>query len=278
MADSRTVSVTSEDHWMLGSEEVSDEQCQSCSNVGEVIIAQGYCVDCGEFFCGKCCRQHKMFNVTKTHVIKDISDVDIEARESRLAKENIKFVKRCSVHTSDFIKLYCLTCNTLGCSVCMATEHRVCESVLYIPDIIKNIDVEKDMKRTMQNISLVTDGLTDDQVEIVKCKKDAVKIKTTALHQLEHERQKVNMYLDTLGDTFKTQTSIIHLEDTHNISRAEGIIHAISEELKSVKLDVKAVENEHVVNKFIVIKAAQEALDLATKRLKDADMRMKPRR
>lgn len=270
-------SASADDSWMLGSEEVCDVYCQSCTNVGAQIPAQGYCVNCEEFFCGNCCQEHKKFNVTRNHVIKN-KDEATERKTTVKHKVDYTFVDKCPFHDSEHIKFVCQSCDVIGCSACMTTCHRACDQVHYIPSIIHKAEVDKGYRKTKQDVGQVLQAISEDHLDLASSKEAVQAYKTRALQQLEQERAKINTYLDCLEDKFKTQVGIVQDEDTDKIAKTEELLKTVSLDMQSIQGKILAAEDGHAIRKFIATKTTQEALIAIEKQLDSMRKHTGPRR
>jgi hypothetical protein len=73
--------------------------------------------------CKKCHQKvHPKFKLAKEHKIIDIKDISLN-QEEEIPKVDFKPVK-CSVHKTQTICLYCITCSQSVCPVCIANEHQ----------------------------------------------------------------------------------------------------------------------------------------------------------
>lgn len=277
MAEEHVDDTSIDNSFLLSSEEVYESYCQSCTNVGKTIPAQGYCESCEEYFCGTCCQEHKKFNVTKKHVIKHKDEVTHKKR-TKQSKQMYNFVDKCLSHTDEYIKFLCQNCDTLGCSVCMTTCHRACALVSYIPDILQTQAVEKEIREVKQTIERVLEAVSEDKLVLKESKTAVNTYKTCALKQLEQERANINKFLDSLEHKFETQTAIVEEEDISNISEAEQIFDTVYQDMKMIQSEVLLAEGGHTVNKFIATKTAKRAITAAQKQADIAWKRTRPRR
>lgn len=108
-----------------GIEDTSDEtfvfMCSPCADDGRNVEAVSYCVDCQGYCCPPCTNVHKIVPVLKKHTVLDQTHF-----KSEDAGANLPAVptQRCSKHALKIVDLYCDDDDEVGCSTCMALDHR----------------------------------------------------------------------------------------------------------------------------------------------------------
>jgi len=99
----------------LSSVESKTSPCEVCSG-GEV--ASVYCVECQQKLCQACGGHHKKIKTTASHeMIKLGEEVDVETMSDKLPSS------KCSKHTGDQLRIYCLECKVAICSMCYIESH-----------------------------------------------------------------------------------------------------------------------------------------------------------
>jgi len=104
----------------LSSVESKTRPCEVCSGdaVSENKLASVYCVECQQKLCQACEECHKKLKTTAAHeMIKLGEEVDIEALSDKLPSS------KCSKHTGDQLRIYCLECEVAICMMCYIESH-----------------------------------------------------------------------------------------------------------------------------------------------------------
>ena len=116
------------------------KMCGLCTS-GEVVV--GYCQDCGEYLCSYCQDVHKKMKMFATHKI-----VSMEA--SSTITYTTKQVALCPHHSEYKLEIFCKTCDTLVCCMCMLESSHKGHSY----DFLKNVQHElmKRIKSTTQSV------------------------------------------------------------------------------------------------------------------------------
>ena len=101
-------------------EEISCDQCFDISS-GPAV---SFCVECCEFICKDCTKQHKFGRKTFSHELVPVGDGKVKSSET--AKTLLKMPHKpihCVLHEDEPLKCFCETCRTLICFSCMFMEH-----------------------------------------------------------------------------------------------------------------------------------------------------------
>lgn len=263
--------------WVLSSDEFCDLFCQSCSNIGTCVPAQGFCIDCEEYFCGKCCLEHRKFNITKNHVIKAKDEMPRDKIKAHVDMEHI-FIDKCASHTGEYVKYLCQACDQIGCSVCMTTSHRSCENVTYILDIVGKQNLDKEIASVNKRVNEFLMELSEDGAEILANKEAVDRYKASALNDLENERQRINRHFDYLEKRFRNEVYIVHSEDERDITHSAEEHELLENELVKIKSSLADRKDGKVIQKFVATKHAGSMLKQAEIRLGDLRKKNKARR
>ncbi|XP_070823525.1 transcription intermediary factor 1-beta isoform X2 [Chaetodon trifascialis] len=90
------------------------QQCGSCDEASSTC----WCLDCDEALCDACLSAHRRVTVTRSHRI--LNQLPAGGASSPPPSPPIKF---CSLHPSEQLKLYCVTCSRLTCRDCQLMAH-----------------------------------------------------------------------------------------------------------------------------------------------------------
>ncbi|XP_045206020.1 uncharacterized protein LOC123558208 [Mercenaria mercenaria] len=110
--------------------------CNPCLYDDTEEGAVGFCVNCVEYLCQGCCRDHKKSKVTRHHkIIRD--NLPKDASIFRLVKE----MTSCSDHPDVQVSHKCEDHNAYVCVMCIAGGHRKCEHVTELQNERNNSDI-----------------------------------------------------------------------------------------------------------------------------------------
>ena len=109
------------DSKLQGEEKVNCDRCIETSN-GPAV---SFCVNCCDFLCKVCSKDHKSWRKTLNHELQPVGSS--EKSEFKGTKTLLKSIPvnpvNCQLHTDEVLKFYCETCSTLICRDCIVLEH-----------------------------------------------------------------------------------------------------------------------------------------------------------
>ena len=175
-------------------EEISCDQCVDTS-IGPAV---SFCVECCEFICKDCTKQHKFGRKTLSHELVPVGDGKVKSSET--AKTLLKMPHKpmhCVLHKDEPLKCFCETCSTLICCNCMVMEHsghtydrieKVTEK--HKGELLSSLKSAIDAKTTLDD-ALANGGKAIQQIQ---CKQTSIEedIRATfmAIHDALSKREK----------------------------------------------------------------------------------------
>ncbi|XP_053390772.1 uncharacterized protein LOC128553624 [Mercenaria mercenaria] len=253
-----------------GCENTSDEifsfKCSPCLVNNRNREAVKYCVECQGYYCQSCADVMHMMPGVKGHTFLD----KLNYKSSRLSA-GLPAVptERCSIHETKIVDMYCGNHDEVGCTTCMALNHRSCYDVQSIPDIIdskfETTNVDKihqklqDMKIMMEKIMKTRQSLIEDlkksKKEAVMAIKDFRKEMETIFEQLEKESIKelemkfIEEESKQLEEKKKAETELDGLKQAMNdLKKTEG---NKAQQFVSMKMSLKRIANTEDVSRSL---------------------------
>ncbi|XP_053390778.1 uncharacterized protein LOC128553630 [Mercenaria mercenaria] len=243
-----------------GSEYTSDEifnfKCSPCLASNRNREAVKYCVECQGYCCQSCADIIHIMPALKGHTLLDNSNYKSSSLNVGLPAVP---TERCSTHETKIVDMYCGNHDEVGCTTCMALNHRSCADVQSIPDIVDSkfhtTDVEKihqklqDLKIMMEKVMKTRQRLMNDlkksKTEAVMAIKDFRKDMETILEQLEKESIKelemkfVEEDLKLLEEKKKAEIELDGLKQAVNdLKKSEG---NKAQHFVSLKMSLKSI-------------------------------------
>ncbi|XP_053379874.1 uncharacterized protein LOC128546142 [Mercenaria mercenaria] len=176
-----------------GGKEVSifNFKCSTCVKLNKNREAVKYCVECQGYCCQSCVDLHSVFPTLEGHSLLDKSSFKSTTFTTDLPV--IPTVK-CSYHEAKVVDMYCENHDVVGCTTCMALNHRSCKDVQSIPDVIETTYQRADVDTTVQR-------LLDTKTTMAKMKESRetlLKSKTKAINAIKKYRQEMEMLLENM--------------------------------------------------------------------------------
>ncbi|XP_053397526.1 uncharacterized protein LOC128556416 isoform X2 [Mercenaria mercenaria] len=182
----------------LASDEIGDFQCLTCTNK----TAVKYCVECQGNCCQVCVDTHSRFPTLKGHTLLDKSNCQTPGVPAKLPEVP---TERCRIHTIKLLDMYCKDHDEVGCTTCMALDHRSCINVHSIPDDIDSLFEASDIKDISQNLQRSKEAFLN-----ITQKKDALleglnSSKTEANTAVDDSRKEIVAIVDSLANKSKEE-------------------------------------------------------------------------
>ncbi|KAL3847601.1 hypothetical protein ACJMK2_018504 [Sinanodonta woodiana] len=210
--------------------------CDICLKWNRENVATSVCKDCNKFICTVCREHHDEIASPNNH---NVFDLFIN-NKSTVAIPNLSSIEMCRRHPKEHLKFLCVDDNALCCNTCGFLEHRKCERVITIDDMIKTCNVgikSKDVEANIRSMESHMNRLTSE----VKKNADNIKNdKTSILQQIRSLRAEFNsklqqlegVLIDSLEGNHKTEELNLESQD----ARAQSLITAIKSDLTQFDL------------------------------------------
>ncbi|XP_060597164.1 uncharacterized protein LOC132751072 [Ruditapes philippinarum] len=184
-----------------GSEHSSDEifnfKCSPCLDDKRNREATKYCVECQGYYCQTCADMfHKMPGL-KSHTFLDQTNYKSSSGIGGLPAIP---TQRCSVHKTKIVDMYCGNHDEVGCTTCMALDHRSCSGVKSIPDIVDKAHSTQDIKTLNKKLKDLKQ-LKEKFIVAKRAQREELKkSKFNALREIKNYRQELDAILDNIEE------------------------------------------------------------------------------
>ncbi|XP_045208000.2 E3 ubiquitin-protein ligase TRIM33-like [Mercenaria mercenaria] len=241
------------------SDEIKDIFCEPCVSDGKQIEAEGFCVDCSEYLCGQCYNSHRRSKAFKHHVLQDKKNMPVDV--ARPAVLDV-CVEKCSRHPTKVTEYFCRSCDTLGCSACITTNHRQCQNVDHIPDIVIDLENTDEFKEFAEYFDEKLTLLKERKDNIDSRKTEVEEMKKQAKAELKNQRDKINKFFDQLEAEMDKKITDIDKNNKDTLKAASNRCNIINDELNKMKtvIDTKR-KNGQKCELFIKMKRSKGEIE-----------------
>ncbi|XP_060594951.1 uncharacterized protein LOC132748938 [Ruditapes philippinarum] len=165
--------------------------------------------------------------------------------------------------------MYCQNHDNVGCSTCMAVDHRLCKDAFYIPEFIQNNTYQVESRQIQTKLKALAETLAKQADRFKRDKQRLLKRKAELLADIRKFRQEINDHLDKLE-----KSSIDVIED-----KVRSLEDKIEDGLKQLQAnksritsanDKLASENANQSEVFVYVKLAEDAANVANIYIEDA--------
>ena len=102
------------------SDETFDHLCSVCKSKNKNTEASKFCVDCQDYYCSSCVKFHEDVPALSRHKILDIT----QFKPGTSQVHQMVPTERCDIHSHKHVDMYCQNHDVVGCSTCMAVDHK----------------------------------------------------------------------------------------------------------------------------------------------------------
>ncbi|XP_060562104.1 uncharacterized protein LOC132721754 [Ruditapes philippinarum] len=250
------------------SDEIFDVLCSMCKNKGRNAEGEKYCVDCKDYFCITCVQVHSQVPLCAGHNVLDKSQV--KSGTSKCYPRAL--AERCDKHSHKHIDMYCQIHDNVGCSTCMAVDHRLCKDTFYIPELIQNNTYQISSREIQTMLKALATTLAEQADRFKQDKQRLLKRKAELLADIRKFRQEINDHLDKLE-----KSSIDEIED--KVKCFEDTIEDGLKQLQANKFRITSASDKLASKKanpaevFVYVKMAEYAANVANNYVEHTKMK-----
>ncbi|XP_060606538.1 uncharacterized protein LOC132758853 isoform X3 [Ruditapes philippinarum] len=246
------------------SDEIFDVLCSMCKNRGINTEGENFCIDCHDYFCINCVKVHNQVPVLASHKVLDKSQVKLGTSKALPRAP----AERCDRHSHKHIDMYCQNHDNVGCTTCMAIDHRSCKDIFYIPEFILNKSYQVASREIQTKLKALTKILAVQANKFQQDKQNLLKRKAELLDDIRQLRQEINDQLDKLEES-----SVVEIENKFKLLEdkiEEGLKQLQAHKAKVTSANDKlASPNPNQAELFVHIKMGEDAENVANKFIKD---------
>ncbi|KAL4221793.1 hypothetical protein ACF0H5_020047 [Mactra antiquata] len=246
------------------SEEVFDYICTACDRERKTLEAVKYCVECKDYCCQSCTDIHKKVSLLFGHNLLDVGQGSQAGNQPSNLPEFP--TERCCVHKGKIIDMYCEEHNSVGCYVCIATDHKSCpESKIFsVPDMLDVLFNSSDSQQTEARLKQMMDVMSTLSQSKGTQLEALCEAKEKATEQVAKFQKVIETMVRNAADTSRKDIEEAYkkveqeiLQDKRNIDNTKNVLQETDEKL------TKAASNR--AQRFVCSKLAQ-------KHIKDAEL------
>ncbi|KAK3580244.1 hypothetical protein CHS0354_012771 [Potamilus streckersoni] len=224
--------------------------CDQCVEQEKESLAICLCKDCFQYMCKTCRRYHEGFPSLRRHVVVNLSEDD----QSCSVIPDLSAMEICPRHSGESIKFYCGDHKIMCCNTCGFLEHRKCDRVLMIEDMLKSFDDKKTSKELDENLCKFEEHLKHI-VRKIKINADAIqKDKTDILEHIHSLKAQLIAKIQALEDNVVASLESNYKSENLNLltheAKGKSLITAIGSD--RTKLELVMIHGSEV-QKFIMV-------------------------
>ena len=180
--------------------------CASCKSLGRESRPTIFCLDCSEKLCQFCTESRHTFKLMKHHKYIDIEKAfknDDGAKTISMLSEYLDL--SCDSHPNEAINYYCKDNDVFCCAACRYTDHKKCNSVLKVEELVEEISAKREKKCMNDLISDLSKYAETVMKTIESCVTDYKKKVEEIGSHFKEIRTKINQIMDSFEEAINDQ-------------------------------------------------------------------------
>ena len=180
--------------------------CASCKSLGRQSKSTIFCLDCLEKLCQVCSEGRHTFKLMKHHKYIDIEKAFKNGDEAETISMLSEYLNiSCNSHPDEAINYYCKDNEVFCCASCRLTDHKKCNSVFKVKELVE----EESSKREKKYMNDLISNLSKYAEKVVKtiesCATDYKKQVEEIGRHFKEIRTKINQIMDSLEEAINDQ-------------------------------------------------------------------------
>ncbi|XP_063413302.1 E3 ubiquitin-protein ligase TRIM45-like [Mytilus trossulus] len=238
-------------------------ECHACKRHEQTSEATFWCKQCYEALCEKCNSMHSWMKLSMTHDV-----VQIEEVGCRTLGIDLRAVSEyCPMHPLKMVDVFCFQHKTACCGLCAGINHRKCENVKPIEEIVHSSGPYKTLLEKLNDIKESTKTvLQAKEQEKVKIKEIAKNTEEDAANFIQKNRSK----LDICFEAFKKQLTVFSEEQN---TRLNVRIRLLEQLIKSIEHWIKVTEvvqtSGTILQLFVHVETVKQQIEASIKELQN---------
>ena len=259
--------------------------CASCKFLGEESKPKIFCLECLEKLCHGCSESRHTYKPIQHHKCIDIEKAfknDDGAKTISMLSEYLDLT--CDSHPDEAINYYCKDNEVFCCASCRLTDHKKCNSVLKVEELVEEESANKEKKYMNDLISNLSKYAETVVKTIESCATDYKKQVEDIGRHFKEIRTKINQIMDSLEEAIKDQTKAIAKQHALKATEVADSLKEMTDDLHVYKRLTETIEaygskiHQCIISKKLMCKIRdQESAILDTTRaFRFTELSLKP--
>lgn len=224
------------------------EFCEPCKDNKESKIARSWCQQCNEALCEECAKCHMSMKATKSHEITPLENVRSNPKPA--VKEEII----CTEHSKKEVDMYCVDHEQPCCPTCIATNHRNCQKVSQISEVLgqNQTDDSAQLFKDMDRLVLDADGIKRERQEVMR---STLAQKSKMLQDIADAKRKLLDHIEKIESQITAKFNAISQTDFAILQEQVEYCNSVQSAMHHSKTAIQSAKEQKLPQKtFIVTK------------------------
>ena len=215
--------------------------CASCKSLGRESKPTIFCLDCLEKLCQACsdiCHTFKPMNHHKYIDIEKAFKNDDGSKTISMLSEYLD--PTCDSHPNEAINYYCKDNGVFCCTACRYTDHKKCDSVLKLEELVEEEGTTQEKKFTY--MSGLISNLSKYAETIEYCATDYKKQVKEIGRSFKEIRAKINQIMDSLEEALNDQAKAMAKKHALMTTEVTDSLKEMTGNLQEYKVLTETIE------------------------------------
>ena len=182
------------------------DKCASCKSLGRESKPTVFCLDCIKSLCHGCSEIRHTYEPIQHHKCIDIEKTFKNGDEAETISMLSEYLDlSCDSHPNEAVNYCCKDNKVFCCAACRLTDHRKCNSVFTINELVEAEGVKKKKKQMTELISQLLKYVETVVSKIESCATDYKKQIEEIARKIKEIRAKINQIMDSLEEALNDQ-------------------------------------------------------------------------
>lgn len=222
------------------------EFCEPCKDNNESKIARSWCQECKEALCEECAKCHQSMKATKNHEITPLETVRSNPKPA--VKEEVV----CYDHNKKEVDMYCEDHQQPGCPMCIATNHRKCDKIAQINDIVAKKQ-ENDVTQLFKDM----DGLVSEAENIKRERQEVMRStlaqKTKLLKDVADAKRKLIEHIEKIESQITAKFTAVSQTDFAILQEQVDYCNAVQSAMHHSKSAIQSAKEQNLQKKEFIV-------------------------
>ncbi|XP_060554772.1 tripartite motif-containing protein 2-like [Ruditapes philippinarum] len=222
------------------------EFCEPCKDNKESKIARSWCQQCSEALCEECAKCHMSMKATKNHEITPLENVRSNPKPA--VKEEVI----CYEHNKKEVDMYCQDHEQPCCPMCIATNHRTCQKVAQINDVVQKEEPIDNTKLFKDMESLITeaDSIKRERQEVMR---NTLMQKTKMLQDISDAKKKLIDHIEKIESQITAKFEAITQTDFAIMQEQVDYCNSVQSAMHHSKTAIQSAREQKLIKKEFIV-------------------------
>lgn len=222
------------------------EFCEPCKESKESRIARSWCQQCSEALCEECTKCHMSMKATRSHEITPLENVRSNPKPA--VKEDVV----CYEHNKKEVDMYCQDHEQPCCPMCIATNHRKCDRIAQITEVLHKNQTNDTTKlfKDMDRVVSDADTIKRERQEVMRT---TLAQKTKMLKDIGEAKKKLIDHIEKIESQITAKFTAISETDFAILQEQVDYCNSVQSAMHHTKISILSAKEQELPKKEFIV-------------------------